>query len=102
MIRFNERFHKLFWFIGGFALGYTLISLGHAAIPNTTRPATRNTLASEITGSKVTSPTFDDDFASLNQVEGKYAENWDQQQRLRQATGRTTRALYSPKKKTNQ
>jgi hypothetical protein len=83
MRRFSDRIHKYFWFLGGFAIGYTLISLGHAAIPKRVTPG-----VSEIQGAKVNSPEFDKDFAALNQAESKYAENWQQQQRLRQATAR--------------
>ena len=94
MFRFKEKFLKYFWFMGGFALGYTLISLGHAAIPKRATPA-----VSEIKGAKVNSPEFDKDFAALNQMEGKYAESWDQQQRLRSATNRSARAQALPAKK---
>ena len=95
MMRFKkESLHKYFWFIGGFAIGYTLISLGHAALPKRTTPA-----VSEIKGAKVNSPEFDQDFAALNQMEGKYAESWDQQQRLRSATNRSARAQNLPAKK---
>ena len=84
MKRFKLDFYKYFWFIGGFAVGYTIISLGHAALPQrSAQPVT------EIKGAKVNSPEFDQDFAALNQMEGKYAENWNQQQRLRSAVART-------------
>jgi hypothetical protein len=104
MMRFKESFNKYFWFIGGFALGYTLISLGHAALPKRVTPAAptraqQGSLVSEIKGAKVNSPEFDQDFAALNQAEGKYAESWDQQQRLRAATSRSARAQYLPTKK---
>jgi hypothetical protein len=95
MNRFKTDFYKYIWFIGGFAVGYTIISLGHAAIPE------RAQSVSEIRGSKVNSPELDEGFAALNHMESKYAENWNQQQRLRSAVART-RSQYLAKKKTNQ
>jgi hypothetical protein len=95
MKRFKIDFYKYIWFIGGFAVGYTLISLGHAAIPDRAQTVT------EIRGSKVNSPELAESFAALNQMESKYAENWNQQQRLRSAVART-RSQYAAKKKSRQ
>jgi hypothetical protein len=94
MTRFKDGFLKYFWFLGGFVVGYTLISLGHAAIPR--RPIPAAPAVSEIKGAKVNSPELDKDFAALNQMEAKYAENWEQQQRLRAATNRSARAQNAP------
>lgn len=81
---------KYVWFSGGFVLGLTLISLGNASIPKrvaTTAPAT----VSEIKGGKVGSPNLDQDFSQLNSLEARYAESYDQQQRLRGATSKVAR-----------
>jgi hypothetical protein len=97
MTRFKESFLKYFWFMSGLAAGITLISLSHAAIPKRTIPSPAT--VTEIKGAKVNAPDLDQDFAALNHVEGKYAESWDQQQRLRTATNRSARAQIAPTKK---
>ena len=104
MKSFSENLSKYFWFSSGFAIGLTLISLGHAALPKRATPQTpapqkSGTLVSEMRGGKVNSPELDQDFDRLATVEGKYAENWDQQQRLRSATARVAHAHVPLKKK---
>lgn len=101
MLRFSEKLNKALWFGGGFAIGFTLISLGHAAIPARATPQTHRALpagsmVSEIKSSKVNSPEFDQDFSSLNHLEGNFAENWDQQQRIRSTVSNAGRVQYRP------
>ncbi len=81
---------KILWFVGGFALGLTMISLGHAAA---NRPSANNkgTLVSEIRGGKVGTPQFDQDLANLNSLEARYSESNDQQQRIRETTRKVAR-----------
>ncbi len=89
-------FSKVLWFIGGFALGLTLLSVGHAALPNRVAAsqapmnAQANTPAnvpvSEINSQKVSAPDLDQEYSRLSSVEGQYAESWDQQQKLKSAT----------------
>ena len=83
--------------MGGLIMGLTLMSFGHAALPKRATPVTtsarqQNTsLVSEMKGGKVNAPELDRDFSNLSNVEAKYAESWDQQQRLRNATARVAR-----------
>ena len=104
MKSFSENLSKYFWFTSGFAIGLTLISLGHAALPKRVTPQAASpqkngSLVSEMRGGKVNSPELDQDFDHVATVEGKYAENWDQQQRLRSATARVAHAHVPLKKK---
>ncbi|MBC7396511.1 MAG: hypothetical protein H7333_03630 [Bdellovibrionales bacterium] len=74
-------------------MSLTLISLAHAALPSRATPKTspaqaNGSLVSEMRGGKVNSPELDQDFSNLTTAEGKYAESWDQQQRIRSATAR--------------
>ena len=71
---------KYFWFAGGFAVGLTMISLGHATV---SKPGAS---VSEIRGGKVASPQFDQEFSNLNSLEKQYAESYDQQQKIRSTT----------------
>jgi hypothetical protein len=91
----KKSFNQVFWFTGGFALGLTLISLGHAALPNrvTPQPATG---VSEMKAPKVTAPDLEQDYSKLTNLEGRYAESWDQQERLRSATSGVARADLPP------
>ena len=90
---------KILWFVGGFALGLTLISVSRAAIPKRATPS-----VSEIQANKLGNPDFEQDYQKLTSLEGRYAESWDQQQRLRKATqrvasGATTAQAAAPVKK---
>ena len=106
---------KLIWFSGGFGIGITLISLGHASLPTqkpgTNTPATApsgGNALTEIKGDrKVTGPDLEDDYAKLTNEESKYAESWAQQEKIRAATTRSvpTRKVQAKrieKKKSNQ
>ena len=108
MKSFSPNCIKYFWFSGGLLLGITLISLGHAALPKRVMPPqTAQTPArgfgtspvSEMKGGRVNSPNLESDFVNLNSVEQKYAENWDQQQRLKAATTRVARVVPTGSKK---
>jgi hypothetical protein len=98
----KKNFNKVFWFSGGFAVGMTLISLGHAAIPKRVLPQTnsqtnQNTLpnmVSEMKAPKVTAPDLEQDYAKLSNLEARYAESWEQQQRLRAATSNVAQSDY--------
>lgn len=79
--------HKAFWFTGGFALGLTLISVGHASLPKANPGSNPNSnVVSEMKAPKVTAPDLEEDYSKLSNLEQRYAESWDQQQRLRSAT----------------
>jgi hypothetical protein len=94
-----KKWNQVFWFSGGFAVGLTLISMGHAALPKRVMPQTAGqtqpTIVSEMKASKVTAPDLEQDYAKLSNLEARYAESWDQQQRLRAATSNVARADYS-------
>jgi hypothetical protein len=81
----NKKHTQWFWFIGGFALGFTLIAIGHAALPKKT------SALSELRTSKVAAPEMDQEFVKLTSLESRYAESADQQKRLKTATNRNTR-----------
>lgn len=88
----NKKYTQWFWFIGGFTLGFTLIAIGHAAIPKKAVIAPRAaTNLTELRAPKVLTPEMDQDFAKLTSLESKYAESLDQQKRLKSATARNVR-----------
>lgn len=78
-------------FIGGFALGLLCISLVQAALPKRVTPETQSVqpaqVVTELKAEKVTAPDLEQDFDRLQRAEGQYAEDWEQQQRIRTATG---------------
>jgi hypothetical protein len=78
---------KSIWFIGGFALGLLGISLVQAALPKRVTPQTTDAVT-ELKAAKVTAPDLEQDFERLERAEGQFAENWEQQQKLRAATQR--------------
>jgi len=82
--------NKLICFAGGVLLGLTLISVSRAAIPKRATPG-----VSEIQANKAATPNFEQDYQHLTSVESKYAESWDQQQRLRKATQRVATRSYA-------
>lgn len=84
-------------FIGGFLLGLICISLVQAALPKRVTPSTSE-VVTELKAAKVTAPDLEQDFDRLQQAEGKYAESWDQQQRIRAATNNQA----APKKRVRQ
>lgn len=81
----NKKYTQWFWFIGGFALGFTLIAIGHAALPKKTSSL------SELRTAKVAAPEMDQEFVRLTSLESRYAESADQQKRLKTATARNAR-----------
>ncbi len=98
--------NKLIWFFGGFGVGITLLSLGHAALPRRVTPqgsSTNNTptrgqtsgqtnnLTELNPNAKVTAPDLDQDYTKLSNLEGQYAESADQQNRLKTATSKVAR-----------
>jgi len=95
----NKKYAQWFWFIGGFALGFTLISIGHAALPKKAvatpvakaAPARGQQTVSELRASKAGTPELEDDFNKLSKVESKYAESSDQQKKLKMATSKSAR-----------
>ena len=97
----KKNFSEAMWFIGGFAIGLTLISLGHAAIAPSQNNSnqTDSNIVSELKTGRVSAPDLDQDYSRLNSVEAKYAESWDQQQRLRTATSKVARGDTGLKKK---
>ncbi len=84
-----------FWFIGGFALGFSLIAIGHASVPKKATQATSPTRTasnlSELKAQKLASPSMDQDYAKLTSLESRYAESADQQKKLKTATLRNAR-----------
>jgi len=92
----KKTYAQWFWFIGGFAVGFTLISIGHAALPKKvvapvvttpTSPAAKGqSNLSELQVSKTGTPDFENDFNKLQNVESRFAENADQQKKLKTAT----------------
>jgi hypothetical protein len=101
----NKDYKYYSWFAGGFIMGISLISLGHAALPTRATPKTNAQktqaapLVTEIQNGKVLSPELDQDFNKLNSLEAKYAESLDQQSRLKNATSRVARSNAMPVKK---
>ena len=89
-----QGFRKVFWFIAGLAMGITLISLGHAAIPSRATPQ-----VTEIKSKPVLAPDLEQDYARLSQAESKYAESWNQQQKIKSATQRVAKNDYKSKSK---
>ena len=67
------------------------MSVSHAAVPQRVTPA-----VSEIQANKAATPDFERDYDHLTSVEGRYAESWDQQQKLRKATQRVAVRSYAP------
>ncbi len=97
-MRFFEKNGKqLVWFFSGFVVGLTLLSIGHASLPKKSlqinQPAKPQTTVSEIQGGKVGSPDLESEFSNLNALEGKYAESYEQQQRLKSLTARVARSV---------
>jgi hypothetical protein len=79
------------WFIGGFLIGLTLISLGHAAkTPPQGRSAPTGPL-NEIRSRKLSVPEMDAEFTRLKALESRYAESPQQQRRLQSSTLRKAR-----------
>lgn len=81
----NKKYTQWFWFIGGFSLGFSLIAIGHAALPKKAVPL------SELRTAKVGMPELEQDFSKLASLESRYAESLDQQKRLKSATNKTAR-----------
>ena len=81
----NKKYTQWFWFTGGFALGFTLIALGHASTVRKSAPL------SELSTAKVGSPELEQDYAKLTSLESRYAESADQQKKLKVATSRIAR-----------
>ena len=108
----NKKFDQLFWFMGGFGIGITILTLGHAALPKRVTPATQATpsqnasqngsMLSEIKGGKVAAPELEQGYDQLAGQESRYAESAAQQERLKAATARVARGEYSQKKKSSQ
>ena len=73
-----KKYTQWFWFIGGFAVGLTLISLGHAAI-------NKGQSLSEMRTTKVATPELESDFSKLESLESRFAENAEQQKKLKAA-----------------
>ena len=87
-----KKLYKVFWFIGGFAIGFTLVSLSHASIPNPS-------LVTEIKSKPVIAPDLESDYSKLSQMEARYSESWQQQQKSKAATARVAGSDYSKNKK---
>jgi hypothetical protein len=73
------------WFLGGFLIGLTLISLGHAALPKKASPG-----SGEMRSLKQANPELDEEVSRLASLESRYAESKTQQQRLKSATMRAS------------
>lgn len=89
-----KKFTQWFWFMGGFAVGFTLIAIGHAALPKkaVTQAGNRPQASlSELRTAKVGAPEMDQDYQRLTSLEARYAESADQQKRLKTATTRNAR-----------
>jgi hypothetical protein len=113
---------KILWFLSGLGVGLTMLSLGQAAIPKKVVKTSKQALVKKLPakkpmtapvaaapraprvlavsplseikkGSKVTSPEIETDYSNLSKSESQYAENWNQQQRLRAATVRGKQAV---------
>ncbi len=81
----NKKHTQWFWFIGGFMAGFTLIAIGHAALPKKASPL------SELQAPKLGTPEMDQEFYKLNSIESKYSESAEQQKKLKAATLRNAR-----------
>lgn len=82
----KKNFNQWFWFTGGFAVGFTLIAMGHAALPKNTRTASQ---LSELRTTKVGTPEMEQDYNKLTNLESRYAESLDQQKKLKAAVVRS-------------
>ena len=78
-------FDQWFWFIGGFALGFSLIAIGHASIPKKAASVT------ELKASKAVVIDMDQEYSNLTHLESKFAESSIQQKKLKAATSRNAR-----------
>jgi hypothetical protein len=92
MRKTNEHWTRYAWFFGGFLIGLTLISLGHASRPTVKRSVPVGPL-NEIRSGKLTAPEMDAEFTKLRSLESRYAESDAQQKRLQASTARTARKL---------
>jgi hypothetical protein len=92
---FEQNKIRLLWFLGGFGTGLTVVTLSHAALPTRATP----TLLREIKGGKISSPEFESDLAELNQLEQKYVESHEQQERLKGRSSRVAAPSTRTKKK---
>jgi len=85
----KKKYAQWFWFIGGFAVGFTLISIGHAALPKkavvATQPNTKGQTLTELRAAKAGTPELESDFAKLATQESRFAENAEQQKKLKAA-----------------
>jgi len=74
-----------FWFISGFALGFTVIAFSHASISQKSAPV------SELKASKAVAIDLDQEYTNLTSLEAKFAESAVQQKKLKAATQRNAR-----------
>ena len=82
---------KLKYFTCGFALGLMAITAVHAAVPQRVTPPVRAIQAKKTESNS----NFEQDYSKLTDLENRYAESWDQQQRLRKATQRVAGTSYA-------
>jgi hypothetical protein len=101
----SKSFSKIASFVGGFALGLSLIAVGHAAVPqritsesNTPANPSQSMVTEIRAKQQVQAPDLEQDYAKLSNVEARYAENWYQQQKLRSATSRVAGSSYAKAK----
>jgi hypothetical protein len=88
------------WFLGGFLIGLTLISLGHASKNGGKRPLPTGPL-NEIRSKKLSVPEMDAEFGRLKALESRYAESPEQQKRLQASTVRAARSSTLPSRRRN-
>ncbi len=72
----KEKIIQWFWFIGGFATGFSLILASQAALP------TSSQRASEIVDAKLSLPELTAEFSTLKQSESRFVESSAQQKKL--------------------
>jgi hypothetical protein len=96
----NKNWTHYAWFLGGFLIGLTLISLGHAAKTNGKRPLPTGPL-NEIRSQKLSAPEMDAEFGRLKVLESRYAESPEQQKRLQASTARAARGSALPVRRRN-
>jgi len=81
-VAMKEKLIQWTWFIGGFAVGFSLILASQAALPTTGQRAT------EIVDAKLPVPELSAEFSKLKQAESRYVESSAQQKKLSAAVKR--------------
>ncbi len=82
----KKNFIQWFWFIGGFAVGFSLISLSHASLQS-------KAVAVSESRTSIGTQQLDQEYSRLSAAESRYVESTDQQKKLKAVTLRNARRL---------